>query len=251
MPKLDDAVRYVRHRGRSEAELRRACAILALREDGDTAGLRRRLDHHLAGLDPNRPALCLHPGPVPSVGGRPGPRVPPPDPDEYAPVFAAEIGLVPDAADFGRRLTEQLEVTRSMVITFGEAHADLSYAPGKWSVREIIGHLADCERVLSYRLLRILRGDRTPVPGFDHEAYVPAGRFGSRSSSSVMAEFAAVRAATTALVNAATPADFEGTLPVGSGRISGRALAYLIAGHELHHQNVLRDRYLPLLPAER
>lgn len=185
-----------------------------------------------------------------AVGGPPGPRVPPPDAGDYAPVFAAEIGLVPETADFGRLLTEQLEVSRSLAITFGETHADLAYAPGKWTVREIVGHLADCERVLSYRLLRILRGDGTPVPGFDHEAYVPAGRLGSRSLGSVMAEFSAVRAATTALVKSAAPADFEGSLPVGSGRISGRALAYLVAGHELHHQNILRERYLPLLPAE-
>lgn len=248
MPSIAEAVRYAADPNRSTDELRRACTILGLAHDGEPEELRARLEAHLSALDPRRPVLCLHPGPVRRDDAPIGTRVPRPSSDEYAPAFAAEIQLVPDALDFAALLEGQLEVTRSFVITFGEAHADLRYGPGKWSVRETVGHIADCERVLSYRLLRVLRGDATPVPGFDHGEYVTAGRFESRTLSAVVDELAAVRSATVALVRSAEPDDFGGRLPVGSGAITGRALAYLIAGHELHHQELLRTRYLPHLP---
>ena len=181
---------------------------------------------------------------------RAGPPLSRPSPDEHAPVFTDEIALVPeDVADFALLLAEQLDITRALAATFGEDHAQLRYAPGKWSVRETIGHVADCERVLSYRLLRALRGDTTRVASFDHESYVPAGRFGARQLREVVDELAAVRAATVALVRSAAPERFAHVLPVGGGSITGRALAYLIAGHERHHQELLRTRYLPHLPA--
>lgn len=171
--------------------------------------------------------------------------IPRPGPDEHAPVFADEIALVPAHDDFAQLLRDQLEATRALAAAFGEAQAACRYADGKWTVRETIGHLADCERVLSYRLLRALRGDATTLAGFDHVAYVPAGHFEARTLAAVVSEFAAVRAATIALVADAMPSQFAFNLPVGSGRISARALAYLIAGHERHHQSLLRERYLP------
>jgi hypothetical protein len=249
MPTVDDAVRYAEDPETSEEELRRACAILSLPADGTREALRARLGAHLAALDVRRPVICLNPGPVRQRSGAPGPALARPAPDEYAESFTAEIALVPEAPDFAALLADQLELTRSLAATFGEAHAGLRYAPGKWTVRETIGHLADCERVLSYRLLRALRGDATPVPGFDHVAWVPAGRFEARALAEVVDELAAVRDATARLIASASPADFARRLPVGSGGITGRALAYLIAGHERHHQQLLRTRYLPCLPA--
>ena len=142
-------------------------------------------------------------------------------------------------------LRDQMDITRALAVTFGEAHANLRYAPDKWSVRQTVGHLADCERVLSYRLLRALRADATVLPGFDHVGYVDAGGFDDRPLAQVVAEFAAVREATVALVHSARADAFEFRLNVGSGSITGVALAYLIAGHELHHQQLLRTRYLP------
>ncbi len=173
--------------------------------------------------------------------------VPRPGPDEYAPAFAAEIALVPAHDDFGRLLCDQLDATQALARAFGETHAACRYADGKWTVRETIGHLADCERVLSYRLLRALRGDGTALAGFDHVAFVPAGHFEARSLASVVAEFAAVRAATVALVADTPSSQFAFSIPVGSGRISARALAYVIAGHERHHQALLQERYLPVI----
>lgn len=180
----------------------------------------------------------------------PGIILPRPEPTDYAPVFEAEISLVPTGVDFVDLLRRQVEETGTLVDEFGEGAADLRYAPGKWTVREVIGHLGDCERVLSYRLLRFLRQDATPLSGFDHEAYVPAGRFERRTLGEHLAGFRAVRHATIALVGGAPPAAFTFRGRVGAGTITAAALAYLIAGHERHHQERLRTDYLPLLPRQ-
>lgn len=177
----------------------------------------------------------------------PGPRLDRPSPDQFAPVFADEIALVPSVPDFAEMLAEQHEATRALAAAFGEQHAALRYAPDKWTVREVLGHLSDCERVLSYRMLRALRADPVVLPGFDHNAYVPAGHFEQRPLADVLDEFSAVRAATVALVRSAPADRFAFRLNVGSGSITARALAYLIAGHERHHQALMRERYLPLV----
>lgn len=248
MPSLDDAIRYASSTATTEEELRRACEILLLPTEGSREELRARLHEHLRTLAAERPVVCLNPGPVRRRPGAAGPALPRPGADEFAPGFAAEIALVPDAADFVALLMEQLEVTKALAATFGEPHAGVRYAPGKWTVRETLGHLADCERVLCYRLLRALRRDETRLPGFDAVGYVSAGTFEARTLSAVVEELEAVRAATAALVRGAAPSDFAFRLGVGRGSITGLALAYLIAGHERHHQQLLRTRYLPCLP---
>lgn len=245
MPHLRDAIRYAADPATGAEELRRACAILVLPTDGPPEALRARLRDHLRTLDAERPVVCLNPGPLARRLAGAGPRLGRPEADEFAAVFAEEIALVPDAPDFAALLEAQLDVTKALAATFGEKGAGLRYAPGKWSVGETIGHLADCERVLSYRLLRGLRGDRTPLASFDHVTYVERGRFEQRTLLALLDELAAVRAATVALVRGATAPDFAFRLAVGSGSITGTALAYLIAGHERHHQDVLRSLYLP------
>jgi hypothetical protein len=248
MPRLRDAIHYAESPSTGEDELRRACEILMLPTAGTAEELRARLRGHLATLDAERPVVCLNPGPVRKKTGAAGPRVPRPGPDDFAAVFAEEIALVPEAPDFAALLEAQVDVTRALATTFGEEHAGVRHAPDKWTVRETIGHLSDCERVLSYRLLRALRSDETVLPGFDHVRYVGAGQFEGRSLAAVVEELAAVRRATVALVRTASPGGFAFRLRVGSGSITGAALAYLIAGHERHHQNRLRSFYLPCLP---
>jgi hypothetical protein len=248
MPRLSEAIRYADDPSTGDDELRRACEILMLPTDGTAGELRARLRAHLGTLDAERPVVCLNPGPLAERGGV-GPRLPRPGPEEFAPVFADEIARVPAAPDFAALLMGQLDITVALATTFGEGHAGLRYAPDKWSVRETLGHLADCERVLSYRLLRALRGDGTALPAFDQVKYVGAARLEARSLASVVKELGAVRAATAALVRSASPADFAFRVRVGSGSITGVALAYLIAGHERHHQHLLRTLYLPCLPA--
>ncbi len=156
---------------------------------------------------------------------------------------------MPDVPDFGAMLVDQLIATRGLLARFRGVHASIRYAPDKWTVREVLGHLADVERVLSYRALRIVRGDETVLPGFDHNAYVPAARFEERTLVSVLEEFSAVRAATVSLVGGTPPEAWTRRTRVGTTPTTAAALLYLIAGHERHHQLLLRERYLPLVPA--
>jgi hypothetical protein len=249
MPPLTDAIDYAQNLSTSMEELRRACEILQLPSTGPSEVLRARLRRHLETLDAGRPVVCLNPGPVRRHAAGSGLRLPRPGPDEFAAVFANEIAQVPEAPDFAALLLEQLDITQALAATFGEAYAGLRYDPEKWSVRETLGHLGDCERVLSYRLLRALRRDETVLPGFDEVEAVTAGRFEFRTLASVVEELGEIRAATAALIRNARPPDFAFRLSVGSGSITGLALAYLIAGHERQHQHLLRTRYLPCLPS--
>lgn len=172
-----------------------------------------------------------------------------PRPPEYNERFREEILSVPDADDFAELLRTQVEDTARLVAEFGEENASVRYAPDKWTVREVIGHLSDVERILGYRALRIARGDLTVLPGFDENAYVPAAAFEKRSLESVMAEFRAVRGATASFVDSLSAEDAGRTGNIGTGTMTVRALLYLSAGHELHHGVLLRERYLPHIAA--
>ena len=171
-----------------------------------------------------------------------------PDPSEYNPRFHAEISGVPDADDFAALIRRNAGETITFIrAEFGEENATVRYAPDKWTVRQVVGHLSDVERILSYRVLCIARGDQTVLPGFDENAYVPAGDFERRTLQSVLDEFAAVRGATATLAASLTDETASRRGNVSSGTMTARALLYLIAGHELHHVALLRERYLPCI----
>ena len=173
-------------------------------------------------------------------------RIERPEATEYNPMFHAEISLVPDSADFAGLIRQNAaETARFILEEFGEAAASVRYAPEKWTAREVIGHLSDVERVLSYRALRFARGDTTALPGFDENAYVPAADFEHRTMKSVVEEFTAIRTSTAALVDSLTDETAARGGALASGTMTVRALLYLIAGHELHHRVLLRERYLP------
>ncbi len=174
-------------------------------------------------------------------------RIPRPQFGDYVEVLRAEIELVPLVEDFCSQLAAQIAETVALAGLFGEQHAAIRYAEDKWSVREVIGHLSDCERILSYRLLRFARGDSTVLTGFDAAGYVPAADFERRTLGSIANEYAAVRAATISLINSLPSEAFAFRGQAGKNQITVAALAYLIAGHELHHQTLLRERYLPLI----
>lgn len=117
------------------------------------------------------------------------------------------------------------------------------YAERKWNVREMIGHLADAERVLSYRLLRIARGDATPLQGFDENAFVAGSNADRRELGDLVGELAAVRAATLTLVRSLDDQALTHRGMVNNWPLSARGLVFIIAGHFAHHVNILRDRY--------
>lgn len=167
-----------------------------------------------------------------------------PDDAEFAAYYAGYVRLVPDG-DIVAMLATQLEDTLTLLNPLTEKQAGFRYGPDKWSIREVLGHVADAERVFAYRAMRIARGDATPLPGFDENAYVPAGRFEERPLASLTAELAAVRRATVALL-AGLPDESWGRAGTASDtRVTVRGLAWITAGHELHHRRLLAERYLP------
>ncbi len=165
-----------------------------------------------------------------------------PETGEFDPYYALYIDRVPND-DVLTLLKSQIRETAAALHAVPEAKATYRYAAGKWSIAEVMGHLADAERIFSYRAMRIARADTTPIEGFDENAYVPAGEFDHRSLADVLAEFEAVRGATVALVRGLPPAAWTRIGTANGKAISVRALIYIIAGHERHHLGTLRERY--------
>ncbi len=165
---------------------------------------------------------------------------------EYAPYYGKYIELVP-AGDLIATLIQQINDTLALLRGLSEAQAETRYEPGKWSIKEMLGHLIDTERVMSYRALRIARADETPLPGFEQDDYVRAASFDSRTLANLLEEYLAVRAATVALFRNLEAAAIARRGTANNVPVTVRALAYIIAGHERHHVNVLREKYLPLL----
>lgn len=168
---------------------------------------------------------------------------PRPGTDEYTPSFASYVARIADNEDVLAVLASQLNEVIARLEGIPEARSDYRYAPGKWSIKEVIGHLCDTERVFAYRALRIARGDTTPLASFDDQAYVPEMRAGERTLADLAGEWSDVRRATIALFwNLPAPA-WSRRGVASDQPISVRALAYIIAGHVRHHVEVLDARY--------
>jgi len=164
-----------------------------------------------------------------------------PDPSEFAPFYAGYIGKVPDSGPTGllRAQLGSLEKLRCL----SEDKANYAYADGKWTVKEVIGHVADGERVFSYRLTRIARGDSTPLPGFDENAWAKTAPHRKRRIADVVDEMIAVRRSTIALVESLDDATIANRGVANNNPVSARALCWIMAGHTQHHLDILRERY--------
>jgi hypothetical protein len=165
-----------------------------------------------------------------------------PEADEAAPFYQGYIGQV-RGENIGEQLVKQLTEVERLFAPLDETAGLARYAPDKWSVKEVLGHLVDVERVMAYRLLRIARGDRTPLPSFDENAYVPAGQFDRRPMKQLLEEFRTVRQSSLALVEGLPQGCWTRLGEVSGTSISARALAYILVGHVAHHLGVLRQRY--------
>jgi hypothetical protein len=162
---------------------------------------------------------------------------------DYIEYYGKYVARVPEG-DIVAILATQVEDTVTLLRNRTEEQALGAYAPGKWTMKEVIGHLIDVERVMSYRALLIARGDTTPLAGFDENTYVPAGQFNQRALASLLSEFTAVRRATVAQL-AGLPEDAwlrAGT--ANDAAVTVRGIAWIIAGHELHHRALLVERYM-------
>jgi len=170
-----------------------------------------------------------------------------PEPGEYAPYYEKYIALVP-----GRDVTSALETQRvqTMQMFAGRSERDgnFRYAADKWTVKEVLGHLSDSERIFVYRALRIARGDQTPLSGFEQDDYVRSGGFNERPLASLVEEFANVRGASLGLFRSLSPEVWLRRGTANKNEVSVRALAFITAGHELHHRQILEERYFSTIP---
>ena len=156
--------------------------------------------------------------------------------------YAKYIALVPDG-DLRRLLPVIFDANYRAMRTITPEQERQRYAPGKWSIRESVGHMADTERVMSYRAMRIARGDTTPLASFDENSYTAVARYDDIPLEQILSELMAVHAATILLFENMADEAWDRTGTASNNPVSVRALAYIIAGHELHHMNVLRDHY--------
>lgn len=169
--------------------------------------------------------------------------LPVPDPSEYAPFYHTYIER---AAARNPDVVALLAEQRSTIGALGAlpaATAEHAYAPGKWTVKELLGHVTDGERIFTYRALRFARGDTTPLPGFDENVYVPAGRYDRRTIGDIAGELLAVREATLAFYRTVDAEQGARQGPANGTPCSVRALAWITAGHFVHHTGILAERY--------
>lgn len=167
-----------------------------------------------------------------------------PGSDEYFEFYHTYVGKVPDG-NIVETLIDQGDRLGARFADVPEQFETFSYAPGKWTVREVLGHIIDAERVFAYRALTVARADTTPLPGFEENEWAVHSNAGLRSLSSLVDEFVTVRAATVTLFNGLAPE--AGTRRgMASGRpVSVRALAWILTGHAEHHLELFNERYAP------
>lgn len=167
-----------------------------------------------------------------------------PEAGEYAPYYEKYIALVPPERDITETLARQLDDVLALLRTITEEQAGSRYAADKWSIKELVGHVIDTERVFSYRALRIARGDHTPLEGFDQDDYVRAAGFDARTLDSLASEFETVRVAALSLLGSLDAEAWAQRGTANNNEVTVRAIAHIIAGHAAHHFNILRERYL-------
>ena len=170
-----------------------------------------------------------------------------PLPGEYAPYYETYISLV-KSDDILATLEAQRLLSAQLFAARSERDGNFRYAPDKWTVKEVLGHLSDSERIFAYRAVRIARGDQTPLSSFEQDDYVRGGNFSERALSDLAEEFDLVRAASIGLFKSLRKEAWQRRGVANKTEISVRALAYIIAGHELHHRRILDERYFPAIP---
>ena len=167
-----------------------------------------------------------------------------PEVGEFAPYAAMYIDLLPDDGRVLEHLRDGFEETRRLISSLSAEKLAYRYAPGKWSIKEILVHIVDDERIYAYRALRFARGDLTELPGFEQDDYARRSGADARSLASIFAEYQAVREATVTMFDGLPEEAFPRIGIADGNPMSVRAAAYHIAGHERHHLKVIRERYL-------
>jgi len=166
-----------------------------------------------------------------------------PQKGEYAVFYGKYIDLVP-SGDYLETLQDQRRELVALLSPLTEEQAEFRYAQGKWSIKEVLGHIMDAERIFAYRLLRIARGDQTPLASFEQDGYITKGNFTARKLSDLLEEFSAVRESTLCLVRSLDQDAWLRRGVANEKEVTVLALAFMIAGHERHHRIILEKQYL-------
>jgi uncharacterized damage-inducible protein DinB len=166
-----------------------------------------------------------------------------PQPGDYASYYEKYLSQI-QGNDIVATLDDQRRQMLLLLCGLTEEDGDRCYAPGKWTVKEVLGHICDAERVFAYRALRISRNDPTPMEGFDENDYVRNASFAKLSLADLIEDYIAVRRATITLFRNLDEAAWTRRGVANKHEVSVRALAYIIAGHELHHRKIIEEKYL-------
>jgi len=170
-----------------------------------------------------------------------------PQTGEYASYYEKYVSLVPATDILGVLEGQRLAMTQ-LLGARSEREGNFRYAPDKWTVKEVIGHVTDAERIFAYRALRIARGDRTAMEGFEQDDYVKTGGFSERTLADLSEEFASVRDASLSLFRSLSASAWTLSGLANKNEVSVRALAYIIAGHAVHHLRILEEKYFSAIP---
>ena len=165
-----------------------------------------------------------------------------PSEGDYAPFYAAYIKNVPD--DAIKAFGEQLHTTNTFFKSIPEDKIDYRYAEGKWSIKEIVGHLIDNERVMSYRALAISRNEKQSLPGFDENDYIRESNYSKRDYSDLVEELKKVRESNLLMFKNFSEEILDRRGIANNSEVTVRAILFIITGHELHHINIIKERYL-------
>lgn len=166
-----------------------------------------------------------------------------PGKDEYLSFYQSYIQTVPEG-DLIEIMRDNLETTLKLLWSVSEEKSTFRYADGKWTIRELLGHMIDAERVFSYRALRFSRNDQTDLQGFDENVFIANSNYNNRTFSSIINEFEHLRKANIILFSGLTEEMWEFIGTANKGVVSVRALGCIIIGHENHHIRILKERYL-------
>jgi hypothetical protein len=162
---------------------------------------------------------------------------------DYAPYYGRYVSLVPEG-DILATLTQQLDSTLALLRGIDEEKAGHRYAPDKWSVKELVGHIIDAERIFAYRALRFARNDRTELQGFEQDDYIRYANFDDCRLGELVDEFEHVRRANLHMLGHLDAEAWQRRGTASGAEVSVLALAYIMAGHEKHHVQILKTRYL-------
>jgi hypothetical protein len=166
-----------------------------------------------------------------------------PENNEYAPFYEGYVSSIPET-DILSVLHEQPKELTALFAGMPEDRGSFAYAPGKWTLKELLGHIIDAERVFSYRAHRFSHGDTTPLSSFDQDIYVGNGRASGRTIESLILEFSFLRLANMEFAKTLRDDDLDLTGTASGAEVTVRALLFIMAGHVRHHMNIIRERYL-------